>query len=563
MMHMRSRSAVWAALVPVVTLLACVDRNGSDGAVAGEPQYGGTVVIAGPTDFDYLNGLVTADAYTQEMLVNALFLPLIRYTANLDYEAALAERWEMIADTAVIFHLRRDVRWHDGRPTTAHDVIFTYQRATDPETAYPNAYYFSQFTGASAPDSFTVQFTFTPHEYPLASLPYVPIMPAHALDSIPSARLRQAAFNRRPIGNGPFRFVENRGGDRWIFEANPDFPEALGGRPYLDRLVWRVIGETTAQLVELRTGSVDLILSAQPDAYERVAREPGIEASRRATTNNANVMWNGRHAPLDNPQVRKALTMAIDRQQIVDLARAGFGELAVGPIGPHHWSYDDAVAPLPFDPDSARALLDAAGLQDRDGDGIREDSDGRPFAIELKYASASVTSRDIAEFTRGNLASVGVRITLRGLDYNTMIQDVSSPERNFQGVIVAFGGDFEPNLRDSFHSAALGGTYQAASYSNPRVDTLIDQVHAARDRDSATRIYQEIQQIMRDEQPWTFLYYMQDLILRRDRLRNVEMDIRGLFTNVDRWWVTNPRPAALSPDGSADHSPDPDSVPAR
>jgi peptide/nickel transport system substrate-binding protein len=131
MMRLRGRTR-WAVLLLIGFTAACVDRESADGDLDGEPQYGGTVVIAGPTDFDQLNGLVTADAYTQEIIINALFLPLIRFTADLDYEAALAERWDMIADTAVVFHLRRDVRWHDGRPTTAHDVLFTYQRATDP-----------------------------------------------------------------------------------------------------------------------------------------------------------------------------------------------------------------------------------------------------------------------------------------------------------------------------------------------------------------------------------------------------------------------------------------------
>jgi peptide/nickel transport system substrate-binding protein len=562
MMRLRGRTR-WAALLLIGFTAACVDRESADGDLDGEPQYGGTVVIAAASDLDNLNTLVTSDDNTMEVAAHVIFLPLVRYTSDLDYEPALAERWELLGDTGVVFHLRRDVRWHDGRPTTARDVLFTYERAVDPETAFPQSDYFARWIAASAPDSFTVRFSFEPHVEPLAGLPFLPIMPAHLLDSIPAARMRQAAFNRQPVGNGPFRFLEYRPGDRWIFEANPDYPQALGGRPYIDRLVWRVVPESAAQLIELSTGSADIVLTAMPDDFQRLSGRSGISGYQRTTRQFANVMWNNRRAPLADPQVRKALSMAIDRQQMIDLARAGYGQLAVGPIGPYHWAYDQSIEPLPFDPDGARALLEEAGLQDRNGDGFRQDAAGRPVNIELKYPGTSIISRDIAEMTRSNLANVGVRVTLRPIDWSAMVADFTSPDRNFDAIVLAWNSDFRINLRDSFHSGSMDSQNQIASYTNARVDTLIDRAAVVYDRDAARGVYSELQRILRDEQPWSFLYYYEDLILRRDRLRNVDMDIRGKFLNVDRWWVTGGRAAAASPDGSADRSPDPDSVPGQ
>ncbi|MBR9988770.1 MAG: hypothetical protein KFH98_03385 [Gemmatimonadetes bacterium] len=151
----------------VLAVVACADRN-QDGDTAADAEYGGTVVIANNSDLTDLNPLVAGEKYSQEVNRYMLFLPLVRHAKDLSLEPALAERWDMLGDTGVVFHLRRDVRWHDGVPTTARDVVFTYQRAQDPETAFPNAEYFQSWTGVEAPDSFTVRFTFEPHMDPLA-----------------------------------------------------------------------------------------------------------------------------------------------------------------------------------------------------------------------------------------------------------------------------------------------------------------------------------------------------------------------------------------------------------
>jgi peptide/nickel transport system substrate-binding protein len=557
-------SAISRRTRPLVLLLGLIvaaacgdrDRRTSDRDPA---LYGGTVVVANNSDIENMNPLVSSDRYTQEINRYMLFLPLIRYSADLDYEPALAERWELLGDTGVVFHLRRDVRWHDGVLTTSRDVVFTYERAVDPETAYPNASYFQHWTGVEATDSFTVRFRFEPHLDPLAGLPFLPMVPAHLLDTIPAAAMRQAAFNKRPVGNGPYRFVEHRTNDRTIFDANADFPEALGGKPYIDRIVYRPIPDATAQIAELTAGSADIILTPRSQEFAQLAQRPGMRGIQRPGRQYASVMWNGRVPPLDNPAVRRALTFAIDRQQILETLRSGYGQLAIGPIGPYHWAYNDDVAPIGYSPDSARALLASAGLVDRNNNGVLDLPDGRPFIIEMKIPAGSPINRDMAEMIRSYLSAVGVRVTTRPTDFGALIQDLTSPARNFQAVIMAWESDFRINLRDTFHSAALEGPFQTAAYRNPRVDVLIDSVGRSVRREDATPIYAELQRILRDEQPWSFLYYYPDLVVVRDRLQGVEMDIRGAFTNVTRWYVASD-PTAL-PGDSAGHSPGPAPAP--
>jgi peptide/nickel transport system substrate-binding protein len=225
-------------LLTGLALAAMAACAGSDRGQTGGSETavrGGTVVVAGPNDLGGLNGLVASESYTMDVNLHLLYLPLVAVTADVGFEPALAESWQWQGDTAVTFHLRRDVRWHDGRPTTAHDVVFTFDRLKDPVTAFPASVDFELWLSAEAVDSFTIRARLQPHLDPLLAWAFLPIMPEHALGSIAPAGLRNAAFNHAPIGNGPFRFVEYRANDRWVFEANPDFPEALGGRPWIDR----------------------------------------------------------------------------------------------------------------------------------------------------------------------------------------------------------------------------------------------------------------------------------------------------------------------------------------
>lgn len=559
MRGLRNLVRPWSLLL--VLAVACADADNTDSAAV-DAEYGGTVVVANSSDLTDMNPLVAGEKFSQEVNRFMLFLPLVRHAEDLSLVPALAESWEMLGDTGVEFRLRRDVRWHDGVPTTARDVVFTFQRARDPESAYPNSDYFQLWTGVEAPDSFTVRFTFEPHMDPLAGWAFLPIAPAHLLDSIPPARMLQAAFNRAPVGNGPFRFVEYRQNDRWVFEANPDFPAALGGRPYIDRFVWRPIPDASAQLTELRTGGVDMVLSPAADQFDAIRSAEGFRGIERQGRQFANVIWNGRTPPLDDPRVRLALGLAINRQQIIDVLRAGFGAPAVGPIGPSHWAFDDSVEPLPHAPDSARALLRAAGIEDRDGDGLLDLPDGDPFEIELKIPAGSTINRDMGELIRADLERIGVRVSTRPTEWGTLIDDFTSPERRFDAFLLGFEYDFRPNLYDTFHSRALGTPNQFASYSNPRVDSLIDQTRRARTLDEARPLYAEIQRILRDEQPWSFLYFYPDLVLMRDRLQGVEMDDRGALLTVGRWWVTDAAAASGRSDSAARSQPR-DSAPAQ
>jgi peptide/nickel transport system substrate-binding protein len=535
------RRALRLALAPLllaVLLPACEGRDRPDG-----PRRGGTLVIAGPNDLGDLNPLVTAQNFAQEFARFALFVPLVMLDSRMEYVPALARSWSFEGDSSVQFELRRDVRWHDGQLTTAHDVAFTFERAKHPETGFHNPAYFSHWDAVEVIDSFTVRFRIRPHADPLYGWYETPPIPQHLLRDVPPGQLRNAPYNRSPVGNGPYRFVSHQMNDRTVFQANPEFPQELGGPPNIERVIWRVIPENSAQETELLSGSVDMIMSGRAERIVELDRRPDIRMIVRPSPNYLFIGWNSRRPGFDDARVRRALTMAIDRQRLIDGLRAGFGEVAIGPVGPFHWAFDSALRPLPHDPEAARALLADAGWVDRNGDGFVQDESGRTLAFSLKIPAGNEFNRDVAEVVRQDLARIGVRLRTDPTEFATMVSDIVSPERRFDAVLLGLVADLRLNLRDNFHSAALDGPFQLASYRNPEVDRILDSTAVLVERDAARPLLHRLQDILQQDQPWSFLYYYPDLRLVRERIKGIEVDIRGNFVNLPRWWIGDDVPA--------------------
>ena len=536
-MIMRRRFLLLLVIAP---LAACGERAPRNETSSAVPDTGGTLVVAIPNEPDAVNSLLSGERYGQEINRNILYLPLVTYDERAALVPVLAESWELDGDTAVTFRLRRDVYWHDGARTTAHDVVFTFERGSDPATGYPNGDYWVGWTGAQALDSFTVRFRMERQPEPLGNFPWIPIMPRHLLGGISAAELKNAPFNQRPIGNGPFRFVEHRANDRWVFEANRDFPAALGGRPLVDRLVLRIIPEPTAQQTELRTGNVHLITMVGVEDFAALDQQPNIRGIVMPGRQYSFIAWNTRRAPLNDVRFRRALTFAIDRQEIVNVVRGSYGQVAAGPVPPFHWSNDTTIRPLPFNPDSARGILAFLGMRDTNNDGFVERPNGRPLQVELKFAAGSEAQRDVAEIVRADLQEVGIRMVPRPLEFSTLLAQVTTPGRNFDGVIMGYENDFKLVLHDMFHSRALANPYQFASYRNATVDSLLDSLNTTTSREAALPLWRRLQTIIRDEQPWTFLFNYSDLLAAREELRGPQGDARGILVNVARWWLDRP-----------------------
>jgi len=522
----------------LAVLLGCGDSGGEEPPreVPEAERYGGTVVVAGTAGIGTFNPAAANEDLDYEMQRNVVLMTLLRADPSLEPRPWLAESWELNPDsTEVTFRLRDDVRWHDGEPTTAADVAFTFELLKNPEAAFPNAQWFEGWEGAQVVDPHTIRFAVRPRAGLLSGWSRLPIMPRHLMGDAAPATIATHEFGTRPIGNGPFRFVETRGGDTWVFEANPDFPEALGGRPYIDRLVYRAVAEPATQVAELRAGGIHFVRRISSGQVERVRADPALEIMEYPSRAYGFIAWNGQRPMFQDVAIRRALTMAIDRRAIVDAVRSGLGDVAGGPVGPWHPAFEGMDAPLPHAPDSSRALFERAGWTDTDGDGVRE-REGTQFRFRL-LTSENPTYRDIAEIVQSQLSGVGVAVEVSSMEGTSFIDAILSPERRFDAFVLEWNPDFEVDDRQLFSCDAIGEAFQFASYCNRELEPVLDSIPMARSRELGHRLIREYTHIVGQDQPFTFLYFAHDAAALGRGLEGVELDIRGDLVGVTRWWL--------------------------
>jgi peptide/nickel transport system substrate-binding protein len=341
------------------------------------------------------------------------------------------------------------------------------------------------------------------------------------------------------VGNGPFVFREHRDQDRWVFTANPTFPAALGGRPYLDTYVYRIVPDESTLLNELLAGSVDVFVAPRPDQARQIQEAEGLELLHAPFRDFIFAGWNARRPQLADARVRRAITMGTDRQQIVDALLEGYGLVANSTLLPAHWAYDSLQASaLPHDPDAARALLEEAGWSDRDGDGFRESGDGTRLAVTLLYNQGNQARKRIAEIMQIQLRDIGAEVTPQVLEWGALIDKISNPEqRDFDGVVMAWVGEFRVDDTGLFHSAHVDGPNAYSGTRNPELDRLLDTLGVIADREVARPLWARYEQVLAQEQPYTFLYFRDRLMGVRGSVRDMALDARGEWVNVRDWWV--------------------------
>jgi peptide/nickel transport system substrate-binding protein len=559
-----------ARLVPFLTFIvvaACAvsDRPGIGGdpdAVPAEERYGGTAVMGMPADLQTMSAFAVSTSEAIDVQIQMLFMTLVRYDENLEPRPWLDLAWDTVRvapDTLQItFRLRQDVHWHDGAPTTAEDVRFTFNRITDLRTGAPRLSFWDRWSRAvEVVDPHTIRFRFRPHADFMDAWTDLAIMPAHRFGDVPPEELMRHPFGTStPVGNGAFRFVRRLPGQEWIFEANPDFPADLGGRPYLDRLVFRVIPGQTTLLTELLTGAIDLYVP-QFSQMEQLRSASGIETRSSPGGRWAVLGWNTLDPMFADARVRRALSLAIDRETIVAAALHGYGEPGVSTSTPRHWVFDDAyLAQRPtVDTAEARRLLAEAGWRPGRDESLH-DARGQPLRFTLLVRQDDDTSREVGQIVQAQLRRIGVRAEVRLIEWNTLVELAEGTplpgggrRRDFQAMISRWTDGVRKADAAVFHSRSADSPLAETGFSSPRTDVLLDTLDVLMDREQARPLWGEYHDIMLRESPYAVLYYPHWLLANRERLRGIALDVRGELAYVREWWihpVARTRPGTFS-----------------
>lgn len=469
------------------------------------PKSGGTLQVAFQNEWAGLDPH-TVSSYSSYQILNNVLEGLTYYDNNLNLVPWLAESWEQSEDGLTwTFHLREGVMFHNGREMTAEDVKWSFERLIDPETGAGNAANVGPpETKIEVIDDYTVAIT---HPEPFGIFPQS-LGFNKATGIVAKESLTDEGIIVQAIGTGPFKIAEMEGTTRIRLEKHEDYWQE--GLPYLDALEIQPIPDDTVRETALRGGEVDWVLSIAPQNYDLLVEDPDITVATAPQLSYDYIGVNLTRSPLDDVQVRHAIAMAIDREQIAEAAYFGLAVPIQGPTGPGSpWYFD--YAPYDYNPERAKELLAEAGYADG-------------FDLELMPTVQYEETVRAAQVIQQQLAAIGINATINAPEWSEWLELEGSFQYdtyicNWNGLIDADQYYYLQHKSDQ--------VFNFTGYNNPRFDELVTEARSMSDFDERYEIYQELNKILVDDAPYIYMY-------NKLEIRAYAPYVRGYVTRSDQ-----------------------------
>jgi peptide/nickel transport system substrate-binding protein len=472
--------------------------------------------------------------------------PDLNTVGDAGFIPVLASEWSFEDSLAISFTLHPDARWHDGHPVTALDVAFTFDVYSDTLVNAPARRRLAHVTSVTAQDLKTVVFRFDKSyaEQFFDAVYHMRILPEHILGQVPRAGLATHGFGRQPIGAGPYRFVRWQTGELVELVADSEF---FLGRPGIQRVVWRFTADPNTALTQLVAGDADVMNSlGGPPNIERVAKAEHLRPVPYPVPVYMFVGFNMQdaknpdlpHPLFSNVQLRRAMSMAVDRRTLVRGLMGEYGNVPVGPVTRPLWIWDENIRQLPFDSAGARRLLAELGWRDSDGDGTL-DRNGQSFAFDLLVPSSSGLRRQAAIVLQDQLKRVGITMRITELEFNTFFARAAAGR--FDAHFGAWGQDPSPASIEDIWTTAGIGNQNFGRYSNPEVDRLVRSAVGAADMKEARRLWHEAISVMNADAPAIWLVEPVAVAGVHERFEDVSIRTDQWAADLWMWTVARGR----------------------
>lgn len=494
-------------------------------------------------DASFLNPILAQDS-ASSAITGLVFNGLIKYSRDLQgFVGELAESWEIKEgpEPEITFHLRKGVYWHDGRAFTAEDVKFTYDKIMDEKTNTVRRSDYELVKKAEVVDPYTFRVTYKQPFSPGLGTWSMGIIPKHLLEK---EDINTTSFNRRPVGTGPFRFVEWVTDEKIVVEANPQYFE---GKPHLDRIIYRIIPETSLSEMELLTKGVDYY-GVLPHQFQRMSEVPFLKIYSQPALSYTYIGYNLKNPLFQDRRVRQAFTHAINREEIVQYVLYGYGTVISGPFPSHLWYYNPSVKPLPYDLQKARELLTEAGWRDTNGDGVL-DKEGTPFRFKLITNSGNDIRRDVGVLVQRQLRELGIDVTFEIYEWSIFLKNFINA-KHFDACILGWGLSPDPDDYMIWHSSQIEKGFNFISYKNAGADRLWEEGRKEYSVEKRKQIYWRIHELIAEDQPYTFLFSPLGIVALQNKFvlldkspsgqtayRPIKMEKAGLTYDLVKWYV--------------------------
>jgi peptide/nickel transport system substrate-binding protein len=500
--------------------------------IAGEPVYGGTLIFGKGRDATRLDPADTTDGESSIVTEN-VFDKLIHFQEDSTaLEPGLATSWDVAPDgKAYTFHLRRGVTFHDGTPFDAPAVAINFERQRKPLEGQQFEFWQSFFEpvvdAVTVIDPLTVRVTLKEHDATFLSN-----LAMFSMGMVSPASLARygADVSRHPVGTGPFRFVKWEPNQKIVLEANEAY---WGGRPYLDKLIFKPVPENAVRLLELEVGAIHGMSGLNPDDTARVEENAELSFLQEPGMNIGYLAMNNDRKPFDQVKVRQALNHAINKPALIRafFADGRLGEAAKNPMPPTLWGYNDAIRDYAYDPARAKRLLAEAGY---------------PQGFEMELWALPVVrpympqGQRVAEAIQSDLAKIGVTVRITTYEWGTYLDKLGKGDH--QAALIGWIGDngdpdnFLYNLLDA-SNARKGGSTNYAFYRGQEAHRLLLKARRVSDPAARTRLYEEAQVAIHRDAPWVPLFHAKQMAAVRANVRGFTLHPTGKAHFARAWFA--------------------------
>ncbi|WP_054977820.1 peptide-binding protein [Paenibacillus sp. A3] len=431
--------------------------------------------------------------------------------------------------------IRNDAKFSDGKPVTADDVVFTYNIPLNPDYKGPRKGTFEKLAKVEKTDDTTVKFTFKePHAGYIDMLAYN-ILPQHLLKEVPVKDMDKSPFFKQPVGSGPYKLEEWKQGQYLRFLRNDSY---FGGKPAIEKITAKIVPDANAMMAQLQAGEINVIAVPADNlqAIEQFAKTSGKIKLQKGIGTGTYMFaaWNLTNPLFQDKSVRQALTMAIDRQGIVDNIIEGQGKLVHSQTSPSYWSFTDNVPKFPYDPEKAKKILADAGWKDTDGDSILE-KNGQRFEFEMQTIQGNKVREKALTVIQQQLKKVGISVQPRIVEGSAFTKNWMG--KNFVALFHGWSISGDPNPQGIWHSTAMETGSNYISYKNPEVDKLIDEDLKTFDMNKRKELLAKIDALIAEDQPYTFIYSPTVTMAYPANLEGFNSN-RDSLKEIEKWYFT-------------------------
>jgi peptide/nickel transport system substrate-binding protein len=467
-----------------------------------------------------LNPLIATDSASGE-IADWVFDSLIKYDKDANIAPSLAKSYEFEDNTTLIFHLREGVKWSDGVPFSADDVIFTFNLITSPKIFTPYASEFRYVKSVEKIDDLTIKVTYKEPYFKALHTWMISIVPKHILKD--EKDIMTSSFNQHPIGTGRYTIKGFEISKDIKLDANPNY---FLHKPNIDKIIYHFIPDPATGFLMLKSYKLD-VGSLTPLQVERQIDKDfkkHFNIFEKISQGYTYMGFNLKNKKFKNPKVRLALSLALDRKEMVDILFFGHGRVCRGPFMPKTFAFnDDIKAPKP-DLKRAKELLKEAGYDEK-----------HPLSFELVTNSNNKTRVYAAQIIQHQLKRVGVKVKIRTMEWQAFLNTVVNPRR-FETVLLGWGLGLMPDAYSIWHSDSdKKGGFNFIHYKNERVDKLIKKAEKITDLKRVGEIYREIFALIVKDNPYLFLYIPNSITAVNRDIKNVSPSIIGVMHNVIDW----------------------------